>query len=278
MNKFFYSFLSGILIGTCMILPGVSGSVVAIMLGVYEEIIFLLNSHESNKSKITKIFPIAFGILIGVFIFGKILLIFYNKYTFYMMYIFMGLILGSVPVLAREIQEKEEKINIKIFIISFFISVILFIIPKFINFEISNNLNFINLFIGGILYISGKIIPGISSSFFLMLLGLYNYLLELITNPFDLTFNKLISIIPFLLGTIIGFIILIKVINYLLNNHFSKTYSGIIGFIIGSILAIYPGIEISIDCILAFILFLISFELVNKLSKNDKKNNITIDN
>ena len=85
MNKFLYSFLSGILIGTCMILPGVSGSVVAIMLGVYEEIIFLLNSNETNRRKITKIFPIAFGILIGVFIFGKILLIFYNKYTFFML-------------------------------------------------------------------------------------------------------------------------------------------------------------------------------------------------
>ncbi|MBQ9024659.1 MAG: DUF368 domain-containing protein [Bacilli bacterium] len=267
MNKFLYSFLSGILIGTCMILPGVSGSVVAIMLGVYEEIIFLLNSNETNRRKITKIFPIAFGILIGVFIFGKILLIFYNKYTFYMMYIFMGLILGSVPVLTREINEKNEKIDIKILAISFFISVILFIIPKIYNFEISNNLNFINLFLGGFLYISGKIIPGISSSFFLMTLGLYNYLLELITNPFYLTLNKFISIIPFLLGAIIGFILLIKVINYLLNNYFSKTYSGIIGFIIGSILAIYPGIEINLNCMFAFILFLISFEFVNKLSK-----------
>ena len=122
MNKVLYSFLSGILIGTCMILPGVSGSVVAIMLGIYEEVIFLLNSKETNILKIKKVFPLTVGILIGVFIFGKILLVFYDKYTYYMLYVFIGLILGSVPILISEIEEKNEKLNIKYMIISFLVS------------------------------------------------------------------------------------------------------------------------------------------------------------
>lgn len=267
MNKSMYSLLSGIIIGTCMILPGVSGSVMAIMLGVYEEIIFLLNGNEKNIVKIKKIFPLAVGILIGIFIFGKILLIFYNKYTYYMMYIFIGLILSSIPILIKEINEKHEKLNTKYLIISFLISMTIFILPKIFNIDLSTNKNFIKLFFGGFLYISGKIIPGISSSFFLMSLGLYDYILTIITNPINITFNTLLTLIPFLLGVLVGLYIFIKLINYLIKNHFSKTYSSIIGFIIGSIIAIFPGIKLDISGIISFIFMIIAYELVNKLSK-----------
>ena len=268
MNNIIYAILSGILIGTCMILPGVSGSVVAIMLGVYEWLIFLLNDKKYNNAyKIKKLFPLTIGILIGIFVFGKILLIFYRKYTYQMMYIFIGLILGSIPMLINEIKNKKEKINLKYLLISLLISLILFITPKIFNIKIKNSLNFLNLFIGGFLYINGKIIPGISSSFFLMILGLYEYILTIITNPFNITTNKLITLIPFILGITIGLYISIKLINYLLNNHFSNTYSAIIGFILGSVFAIYPGIELSYKGALSFIMMLVSFKLVNKLSK-----------
>ena len=99
------------------------------------------------------------------------------------------------------------------------------------------------MLLAGFLYISGKIIPGISSSFFLMILGLYDYILNIMSNPFLLTVIDLIRLIPFIIGVIIGFIILIKIINKLLSNYFVKTYSAIIGFILGSIIAIYPGFE-----------------------------------
>lgn len=272
MHKWLYNFLSGIMIGTCMILPGVSGSVMAIMLGIYENVIFLISSNKSNIYKIKKLFPIAVGLIIGVFIFGKVLLFFYNKYTFLMLYIFMGLMLGSIPILKREINDKKEKIDLKILIESLILSLVLFLLPKIFNFEISKNLNFFNLFMGGFLYISGKIIPGISSSFFLMILGLYNYFLEIITNPFNITMEVVMCIIPFILGACIGFIIFIKLINYLLKNYFSKTYSGIIGFILGSIVAIYPGIELGLESIFAVTLMIFSYELVNNLSKKSQKN------
>lgn len=271
MNKNIYLLFSGILIGTCMILPGVSGSVIAIMLGIYERVIILLNNKDTIYNKIVELFPIATGLFIGVFVFGKVLLFFYNKYTFYMMYIFIGLILGSVPILVREIKQKNEKINITYFLISLIMSILLFLLPTICNFEISNRLNPFNLFLGGLLYISGKIIPGISSSFFLMTLGLYSYLLRLITNPFSIKLNDVMNILPFFVGALIGFIILIKLINYLLNNHFSKTYSSIIGFIIGSIFAIYPGVELSLDCLFSFTLLIASYEFVNKLSRIGQK-------
>lgn len=271
MFKGLYYFLSGIIIGTFMILPGVSGSVVAIMLGIYQEVLLLFSCKDKTIYKLKKIIPLAIGIIIGAFIFGKIILVVYNKYTFYMMYVFIGLILGSIPTLINDIKEKKEKINYKILLISFLISIILFLLPKIFNFELNDNLNFLTLFLGGFLYISGKIIPGISSSFFLMMLGLYNYFLQLITNPFSLTLKKLFAILPFLLGALIGLIVFIKLINYLFNKYFSKTYSGIIGFILGSIVGIYPGIEFSINGLFAVIIMIISYEFVYELSKKSQK-------
>ena len=267
MNKWIYSFLSGILIGTCMILPGVSGSVVAIMLGIYEEIIILINDNCKNIIKIKKILPIFIGIVIGIFIFGKILLSAYVNYSFYMMYIFTGLILGSIPLLFDELSKRNKQIKFKYLLTSLFLSLILFLTPKFFYINSNNNFDFFNMLLGGFLYISGKIIPGISSSFFLMILGIYEYMLNIITNPFSMSFNDIINIIPFLIGIILGMIIFIKLINFLLNEYFSETYSLIIGFILGSIVVIFPGVEFSMREVVAIVYMLISFLLVNKLSK-----------
>ena len=268
MNYNIYSFLSGIIIGTCMILPGISGSVIAIMLGIYENAITLINNKEvSIFNKIKILTPLFIGLLFGIFLFGKILLIFYNNYSYQMMYIFIGLIIGSIPMLINELKTKKENINIIYFLLSLSISLFLSFCHKFLFINIHNELSTINLFIGGILYITGKIIPGISSSFFLMILGLYDYLLKIITNPFSITTNKIITLIPFFIGCIIGLLFILKTINYLLKNYFSKTYSCIIGFIIGSIFAIFPGFQFSIKCASSIIFMITSFNLVYKLSK-----------
>ncbi len=272
MNNFVYSIISGILIGTCMILPGISGSVVAIMLGIYDQLIFILNDkNSSNFLKIKKLLPLTIGILIGIFIFGKVLLFFYNNYSFEMMYVFIGLIFGSIPILVNEVENKNEKISLKFILISLIFSLVIFIVPKMLNLKINNSLNIFNLFIGGFLYILGKLVPGISSSFFLMILGLYDYLLELVTNPLSIISEKLVTLLPFFFGIILGLYIFVKLINILLNKYFSNTYSLIIGFILGSVIAIFPGIEISIRGGFSFVLMLSSYFLVKKCQKKHKK-------
>ena len=267
MNNYIYLFFSGILIGICMILPGISGSVVAIMFGIYEEILSLFSNNFKVYYKIKRLLPIASGMLIGIFIFGKILLFFYNKYNFYMLYVFIGIILGSIPILYFQIKNNNGKICYFELFISLFISIIMFIIPKILNVSIYNSFNIISLFCAGILYISGKIIPGISSSIFLMMFGLYELILKIITNPFDVNIDTIIKLIPFFIGIISGLLLLMKIMNYLLNNHYSKTYSSIIGFVLGSTFSIFPGIKFNINGLFSLILMFISFGLIYKLSK-----------
>lgn len=263
MNKM-YSLLSGIAVGAGVVLPGVSGSVIAIMLGIYDKIIYLLNDKSKNiycKFKILS--PLLIGLIIGVVSFGNILLLLFEKYEIQMKYIFIGLILGGIPVLNKEIKNKENgRINYKFLIVSLLISLSLFVLPKF-NMTFSTygfyNIPFVNLLVAGFFYISGKIIPGVSSSFFMILFGLYDYILMILANPLSFSLEQYVKFIPFVLGIIVGFLILIKLINYLLSKHFVNAYSSIIGFVIGSVFAIFPGIKLEFNYIISIIFMIIAF-------------------
>ena len=266
-----YSFLVSILIGIGVVLPGVSGSAIAILVGIYDKVLTVLNDFSIKAlKKIIILFPVIIGIMVGVVIFGNILLKIYEYYEFQMKYIFIGLIFGGVPILVNELKDKGGVLKMKPLIFSVIFSLLLIVIPSVISYDNVSDLNPIKLFIAGILYISGKIIPGISSSF-LMLLGMYEKVLLMLSSPFSLSYFEWISLIPFIIGIIVGAIILIKVVNYLFNKRLSLTYSIIIGFVCGSTLSIFPGLEFSFRGILSMIFMVISFLLTNYLSKNKKK-------
>lgn len=268
-----YLIFSGVLIGAGAVLPGISGSVIAIMLGIYEKIINTLVNKEKNiLSKFIEILPVAVGLIIGVIIFGNFLFILFEKYEIQLRYSFIGLILGSVPILNNEIKKKQnENIKLKYFFLTFISSLILLILPKLFNISFNSNISTLKLIIAGILYASGKIIPGISSSFFLMVLDLYDYLLLFFSNPITFILKYSLPLIPFFIGILLGVLILVKVINYLLSNHFTETYSGIMGFVLGSILSIFPGFELRYKYIISIILMFISFSIVYKFSIDKNK-------
>ena len=267
MNKL-YTLFCGIIIGIGVILPGVSGSVIAIMLGIYDKIIYLINDNTKGiVYKMKQLFPILIGLIVGIMIFGNLLIFFIEKYEIQIKYLFIGLILASVPILKKQIDEKYEKgINYRYLIGTFIFSLLLFILPNFEYFQYDNSNSFIKMLIAGFLYISGKIVPGISSSFFLMILGMYNYILGVMSNPFSITMYEFIKLIPFFIGIIIGLISLLKLINYLLLHHFIKTYSVIIGFVLGSIIAIYPGFKFEITYIISILIMVCSYYFTYKMS------------
>ena len=216
-----YSFLVSILIGIGVVLPGVSGSAIAILVGIYDKVLTVLNdSSIKTLKKIIILFPIIIGIMVGVIIFGNILLKIYEYYEFQMKYIFIGLIFGGVPILVNELKDNGGVLKMKTLIFSVIFSLLLIVIPSVISYD--------------------------------------NYF-------------EWISFIPFIIGIIVGVIILIKVVNYLFNKHLSLTYSIIIGFVCGSTLSIFPGLEFSFRGILSMIFMVISFLLTNYLSKNKKK-------
>ena len=269
----------GIVIGGGMILPGVSGGVLAVVFGVYEAMIDTLASFFKNiKKSVFFLAPLLIGVILGVFLFGKVLFFVFEKYPMESKYTFIGLILGGIPVLFREIKIKgEKKVNVSILLLSFFVAISLFVLGKDvinINFSTSIDggvLSTVLLFLTGLIFIAGKIIPGISSSFLLILIGMYQFLLNILNNPTGLSTKEYLQLIPFSLGIIIGGIALIKIMRSLMHKHFTTTYSAIIGFVIGSIAAIYPGFSFDDKGIISIALLILSFFVSYKFTLTGQK-------
>lgn len=261
---FFKNILYGLIIGIGFIVPGVSGGVIATILGIYNIIIYKINHlFDDFKNNILYILPLFIGIFISVIFLSKLILYLINNKLEFISYVFIGLILGCIPYLIKEIKINSKKgIAIIPFITSFLFGIILYLI-QINNISNSYNISIFKLSLAGILYSFGKIIPGISGASLLMFIGVYNYFLNIIANPLSININLIVSFIPFIISFLITSIILLKLMELLLNNYFRITYSAIIGFVISSILFIYPN-TISITSILISILsFIISYYLSN---------------
>ncbi len=257
--EIFKQILIGFVIGAGLILPGVSGGVLAVVFGLYDKIIKAISNFFSNwRKNITFLTPILIGIIIGVFVFGNILKFFFDQYPNQAKYIFMGLIIGALPIIFNKL--KKKNLNYPAFLGALFITLGLLILKNLLGIanNIDNTPSFILLFIAGVLYIAGKIIPGISGSFLLILIGMYEYILNIIVSFFKLTINDFLKLFPFGLGIIIGGLLLVKIIDYILKRYYIISYSAILGFTIGSIPILFPGISFNAKGFINIILFLIA--------------------
>jgi len=252
----------GMIMGIGFIIPGVSGGVLATILGIYDNIIYRLNHlFQDFKNNILYLTPIIIGIFTSILLFSKIILYLLNNKLMFISYVFIGLILGCVPYLLKEIKLKSSKsISFFPFFIALLFGIILFYIEK--SFLLSNSKpDFFIMSLAGIMYAIGKIVPGISGAALLMLLGVYEYFLSIVANPFIINLSIILNFIPFIIAFIISAILILKLIEYLLSNHFRLTYSVIIGFVISSILFIYPGNLTMCSLVITFFSFLISYTL-----------------
>ena len=262
--NFLLNYIKGIAIGAGAVLPGISSGVLLVVFGMYDKLINSILDFFSNwKKNLIFLFPIIFGCFIGIIVFGNILLYFYNLFPVQTQFCFIGLILGSLPLLFKQANNKKGfRLHYILYLfLCFFLTFILILIEKNfspdINVYNSNNFSFIFLIFSGFLMSAGIIIPGVSSTVILMLLGIYQTYLGAIS------IINIHILFPMGIGIIIGSYIFMKIIKYLLDKYYSQTFYGIIGFVISSILVIFPGFKIDltyfISLLLFFSCFLVSF-------------------
>ena len=122
----------GLIIGIGFIIPGVSGGVLATILGIYDDAINRLNNFKKNiKDNLLYLGNLFIGLVLGIILFSKIILYFFNNNIYSISYIFIGLILGSIPYLIKDVKYKcNQNINLVVFIITFIIGVLLFLVEK----------------------------------------------------------------------------------------------------------------------------------------------------
>lgn len=270
----FFLFLIGVLIGTAMIVPGVSGAVIAVIFGVYDKMIeSLINLFKEFKKNFMFLFILGLGILVGAIWFSNVMMFLYNRHEVITKLSFIGLILGGIPYLFKTIKDKNENVNYLALFITFLSSFILWTLSNNVfklDLDAENTsliLSFFNLFLAGIIYSIGKVFPGISGSFLLITIGMYEYVLSVIAHPITVGLKEIGKLLPFLLGLIAGIVVLLKIMNYLLKKHFGLIYSVIIGFVIGSVPVLIPGFNLSLDYGIGIIIMILCFTLSYKLMK-----------
>ena len=234
----FLNMIKGIFIGAGAIVPGVSSGVLCVIFGIYEKLLdAVLNFFKDIKHNIKFLFPIALGVGIGVLLFSNILNYFLYEFPVQTKSIFIGLILGTIPSLIKEVNEKEtfKPQNVVYLLIALAIGMITVIVENQINI-VSNGdkMSIMYLVMCGAIMSIGIVVPGVSSTIILMLLGVYSVYLQSVANLY------LPVLIPLGIGLILGSIIVMKITKKLLETHYGKTFYSIIGFTIGSVFVLLP--------------------------------------
>ena len=258
-----FNFFVGILLGAGAILPGISSGVICVIMGIYDKLIdSIFNLFKDFRKHFFYLFPIAIGVFLGAFLFGNILKTLFDKFPLQTSFTFIGLILGSIPILIKKVNSNGIfRLRYLLFtLVTFLLGILCVFVENSLN--ISNRVeNFSNIFlvISGFLMAIGVVFPGVSNTLILMCLGVYPTYLDSIA-----TMNLQV-LIPIGIGLILGCICFLIVIKYLLKHFYMQTYYSIIGFTLGSILVLYTPITFDIAGIISIILLICSFKLAKKL-------------
>ena len=278
MKEKIFLVLKGFVMGIANIIPGVSGGTLAITLGIYEDLIKAISHFFSNiKENLKLLIPIFIGMVFSLAILSNVIGYSLEHYPIPTTLFFVGLILGGLPLLVKHIKGKEKSIsNWIVFLITFLI-VAVFAFLKSGNAMVDlSNLSiggYLLLFIVGVVAAATMVIPGISGSFVLMLLGYYEPIINIIREftKFKNFTSNFIILAVFGIGVLLGIIVIAKIIEYLLEKQPIKTYYGIIGFVLASIISIIlPLLELNFvisQVVIGIILLLIGMVIAYKLGE-----------
>lgn len=279
MKKNILLIIKGMIIGLANVIPGVSGGTLMITLGIYEQVIDTISHFFTNFKKNLKfIIPLGIGVILSLLLFSKIIGLSLEKFPFATTLFFLGLIIGGMPLIIKNMKKNKDSKKISNYIIAFlaFAFIILFAFLKTGNEVNLNNLSpigYLILFLVGILASATMVIPGISGSFVLMLVGYYQPIINTVRSitDFSLIGHNIIILGIFGIGVLIGIVLVSKLIELLLKKFETKTYYAVFGFVLASCIAIIKPLityDISIiEILVGIILFFLGVFSAYKISE-----------
>ena len=236
------NFLKGIIVGIGGIAPGLSGSVLLVILGLYQKAINAIGTlFKDFKNNVKFLFPLVLGFGVGVIIFSKIVDFLLGNYEMYTRYAFLGLVLGTIPLFYKEVKKEGFKKKYYIYIV---IAAILGLSVFFFNknlFPTVTNPNLFQSVLLGVAVAGSSIVPGVDSAVILSSLGLYELYVSSLAD-----FNLSI-LIPAGFGLVIGALVISFIINKLIKRFYTATFS----IIFGLFLSIIPNV-LNGSCVLGF--------------------------
>lgn len=225
----------GMAIGIANVIPGVSGGTIAVIVGAYETIIEAIAMFTKRPIwALRSIWKYLVGIMLGLAFAVFVISFLYEKAPIMTAFLFIGLIVGSIPMLARPV--KFENLTSKEWLIFSAMILLVASIP-FINSEqvvlllLSPN-NLIIMFLLGLVAATTMIIPGISGSMILMVFGYYEVILDVVKHFY--VWQNILLIGAFGFGGLVGIIVFARFIRYLLARKPTLALSAILGLVVAS--------------------------------------------
>ena len=232
----FIRLFKGFMIGFGGIVPGLSGGVLSVILGVYDRMMsFLGNIRKDFLKNVKYFFPIGIGGVLGIVFFAGIIEAAFGTYAALFTALFIGFVAGTFPSVYRT-AGKHGRVRsdwATLLIAAAFVFVLMLLGEQ--NFT-QVEPNIIVWLLSGAIVALGFIVPGLSPSNFLIYFGLYDKMASGIKN-FDF-----MMLIPFVIGAVISIMLFAKFVNFLFTKFYSKMYHIILGLIIGSSLGIFPTV------------------------------------
>lgn len=283
--NFILDILKGIVIGIANIIPGVSGGTMMVSMGIFDNIIFCITHiFKQFKKSITLLAPYLIGMLIGIGAGAIVLKAMFANYPLQTNTLFIGLILGGLPAIVKNLDKtKINAIGLGFGILFFALAILLQFasggVQKVILPSIANAI--IMLALGGIASAT-MVIPGVSGSMVLKILGYYEAVLNSLVNlmkgfsslNIGMIANELAILLPFALGVVLGIFFVSKLLEYLLKKYFTKTYCAILGLVLSSPVVILMGVGLQginfVSIITSVLTFVIGFFIAHKLSGDSK--------
>ncbi len=244
MNNYFILILKGIGMGAANVIPGVSGGTIALITGIFERLINSIKSFDLKAAKYLFTFKfktfieytdfkflisILLGVLIAIISLAKLFDFLFNNYPVYIWSYFFGLVLASVFFVGRTV----EKWSISV-IITFIIGAAIAVFVSILN-PAAENDSFFFLLICGVAATCSMILPGLSGSFVLFIMG--NYTLVMIDAVNDL---NLTILLPVVIGAVGGLVLFSHLLSWVFKKYRNQTISLLTGFILGSVSILWP--------------------------------------
>lgn len=243
--------IDGAVIGMAVMIPGVSGGSMIMSMGLYPTLLaFIAGNKEERKKTFPVLIPVVIGLLVGIVAFAYLLKLALGHFPLQTAAVFIGLILGGIPMLANEVRgHRPAFANIAAFLVAVGVMIAMLVFSARANLDLSlkpSAWHFLLTVILGFLSASTMIIPGVSGSALMLILGYY---IE-ITGRVKLLSDGIVHLdgaaigenvlvfIPYLIGAAIGIVLTSKGLKKLLEKHPVTTYYALIGLMVTSPIAV----------------------------------------
>lgn len=244
-------FIKGLFMGAANIIPGVSGGTIALITGIYQELLFAIRSVDMTTIRYLKqmeikkalntihirfLFILFAGAAVAIFSLAHLMNYVFRNYTVLTWAFFFGLIIASIVVMGMRTQKWMGTGGIAFLLGAVFAFLFVGLIP------VSTPESWWFILLAGGVTICTMILPGLSGAFLLLILGKYEYITSALKNPF-VTENFIILTL-FLIGCVLGIIAFSRLLSFMLRRYENATMAFLTGIMCGSLRKVWPWKEV----------------------------------